>query len=104
MIFVALDEAARKGELILVEGGMCRFHLRRDGVVVVREILVLPPHRRRGIGRKMLSAVMRIHPDAKVIVKCPAKYHDGNAFWYAMGFHQLDSKDGINLWERLPCA
>lgn len=36
-----MSEAADKGELILVDGGMCRYHRRRDGVVVVREILVL---------------------------------------------------------------
>lgn len=31
MIFVALSEAAQKGKLLLVDGGMLRFHLRRDG-------------------------------------------------------------------------
>ncbi len=35
MIFEALYESAKRGELLLVEGGMCRWHLRRDGVLVI---------------------------------------------------------------------
>jgi hypothetical protein len=42
VIFAALNEAAERGELLLTVGGLCRFHLRRDGVVVIRELLVVP--------------------------------------------------------------
>lgn len=51
MIFTVLSEAADRGELILVPDGLCRYHRRRDGVVVIHEILVLPFRRRGGIGR-----------------------------------------------------
>lgn len=55
MIFAALKEAAERGELLLVEGGLCRWHRRRDGIVVIREIIVLPPHRRKGVGRALAA-------------------------------------------------
>ena len=57
MIFAAMSEAADRGELILVPDGMCRWHLRRDGVVVIREILVLPFRRGAGVGRRMVDLV-----------------------------------------------
>jgi hypothetical protein len=30
MIFEALHDAAKRGELLLVSGGFCHWHLRRD--------------------------------------------------------------------------
>jgi hypothetical protein len=51
MIFVALEEAASKGQLLLIDGGMCRFHKRKDGVTVIREIIVLPTRRKQGVGQ-----------------------------------------------------
>lgn len=101
MIFVALAEAAEKGELVLLEGGMCRWHRRRDGVVVIREILVLPSVRRKGIGRALIQAVYASqgNGDRVVQAKCPAKY-GSNYFWQAMGFTLLSETKGINLWQR----
>ena len=51
MIYQALSEAADKGELLLINGGMCRFHIRKDGQCTIREIIVLPDHRCRRLGR-----------------------------------------------------
>lgn len=85
MIFVALSEASERGELLLVDGGVCRFHLRRDGVVVIRELLVLPASRRKGVGRAMVNRVRELHPTAVLRAVCPGEY-EANEFWRAMGF------------------
>lgn len=100
MIFPALMEAASRGELFLVAGGMCRFHKRRDGVVIIREVIVLPTHRRAGIGRSLVEGVRAIHPGAVLLAKCPAAY-ESNEFWRAIGF-VLTEEGEVNVWESRP--
>ena len=99
MILVALEEAATKGELLLVEGGMCRFHRLRDGSVTIREIIVLPHKRRQGIGWALVQMVLLRAGAGLVRAKCPADY-SANEFWRALGFVLRDTREGINLWER----
>lgn len=85
MIFNALHDAAQRGELILVDGGFCHYHLRRDGILTIREILVLPSRQGRGIGRAILEQ-LRAVPGARVIrAKCPADL-PANHWYEAMGF------------------
>ena len=102
MIFTALAEAADKGELILVPDGMMRYHRRGDGVVVIREILVLPFRRRTGVGKRLIETLLSRHGNAQRVIraKCPVKYADANRFWPAMGFTLIEEKGGINLWQR----
>ncbi len=101
MIFAALSEAMQKGELILRQGGLCHWHRRKDGVVVIREILVLPSMRRAGLGRSMLDEARTSSPGyTAVVAKCPAAYESGNAFWAGMGFTKTGEKDGVNVWQR----
>lgn len=99
MIFVALNEAAQRGELILVQDGMLRYHRRRDGVVVVREILVLPFRRRTGLGRSLVRLLLERTGSAVLRARCPAAY-EANHFWRAMGFTLVEEKGGVNLWQR----
>lgn len=107
MIFVALNEAADRGELLLTDGGMCRFHHRRDGFVVIRELLVLPECRRKGIGRALVGRVRAKFPNEIVRAVCPVEY-EANRFWEAMGFHiamYKRPKPGerqLAVWEHLP--
>lgn len=101
MIFAAMSEAAEKGELVLVDGGMCRWHLRRDGVVVIREIIVLPKRRGAGVGRSMVNAILAWNPGRAVRVRCPAEY-ESNGFWRRMGFELTGKEKGVNTWERRP--
>lgn len=103
MIFNALNEAAERGELFLVDGGMCHYHLRNDGILTIREILVLPERRNQGIGRAILNQ-LRAVPGARVIrAKCPAEL-EANGWYKAMGF-QLAYIDatrnggGLFVWE-----
>lgn len=101
MLLVALNEAAERGELILVMDGMCRWHRRRDGVVVIREILVLPFRRRTGVGRRMLWQVSAANPGRPIEARCPVGY-ESNDWWKAMGFDLISTEDGINLWRLVP--
>ena len=95
MLFVALAQAAESGELLLLDGGLCRFYKRRDGQVTIRELLVLPAARRRGLGKKLVG-LASIGAN-RVVARCPAKY-DSNAFWKKIGFRLEEGKDGVNTW------
>lgn len=103
MIFEILTESAERDELILVEGGMCHFHLRKDGQLTIREILVLPQFRRRGVGAHMLNCLRMFNPTktTSIFAKCPFDLVDANAWYLAMGF-KLEakevSKSGRVLW------
>ncbi len=103
MIFEALSEAAARGELLLMDCGMCHFHRRRDGIVTIREIIVLPYRRRWGIGRYLVE---RAGAGANTVqARCPADLTDANAFWAALGFKlagQESARSGrtINLWRK----
>jgi len=97
MIFAALREAADRNELILVENGLCRFHLRRGGDLVIREVIVLPSARRQGIGSKIVHWVCKTHRGI-VIAKCPKEY-ESNSFWAALGFCLVRETKGINEWQ-----
>jgi GNAT superfamily N-acetyltransferase len=99
MIFVALAEAADRGQLLLCEGGLCRWHRRRDQTVTIRELIVLPTHRRRGIGRNLVERVARLNPGCPLSARCPVCY-PANAFWRAVGFDLADTVKGANVWIR----
>lgn len=99
MILVALEEAAQKGELLIVDGGMLRYHRRRDGVHTIRELIVLPQHRRKGIGTRLVMEVICRARGFAARARCPKDYA-ANAFWAALAFTLIEEKDGINLWQR----
>lgn len=68
MIFETLYDSAKRGELLLIDGGFCHWHLRRDGQLTIREIISTKP----GAGSAMLSELM-FNPDAtSIFAKCPA--------------------------------
>ena len=98
MCFEQLYESSRRGELILIDGGMCHWHLRRDGQLTIREIISSKP----GAGVIMLEILTRV-PGAKfILAKCPADLESND--WYAKrGFSMVSTemaKSGrrINIW------
>lgn len=109
MIFESLYKSAEDGELLLTTGGLCRWHLRQDGQLTIREILVLPHMRRTGIGKAMLIFLKARDGATSIFAKCPADL-DANYWYEKMGFEledrELAGKEGgrrrwLNLW-RLP--
>lgn len=101
MIFDALFESAQRGELLLIEGGFCHWHLRRDGQLTIREIIAT----RRGAGREMLNR-LRQTPGARTIVaKCPVAL-EANGWYARVGFRLVcdeTTRTGtlVNVWELL---
>lgn len=99
MILPILEAAASRGELLLTMDGLCRWHRRRDGVVVFREVLVLPFRRRTGVGRRMVREVCLRNSGRVFRAKCPAGNEGGNAFWRALGFTLVGEAGGLNVWQ-----
>lgn len=96
MIFESLQESAANGELLLIAGGYCRWHLRRDGIITIYEIIAT----RRGAGSEML-AVLKAH-GKPIRAKCPADL-PSNEWYRKRGFALADTeitKSGrkLNIW------
>jgi hypothetical protein len=90
VIFFQLDTYARKGELLLVDDGMCRFHLRRDGQLTIYEIYVTRP--RCGIGTRILEHLKHIEGARCIVAKCPADL-PSTTWWPARGFTKIESTE-----------
>lgn len=75
MIFEILYESAKRGELLLIEGGFCHWHLRRDKQLTIREIISTRP----GAGSEMLAELRR-QPAQSIFAKCPVDLEANN--WY----------------------
>lgn len=102
MIFNALYESALRNELILIEGGFCRWHLKQNGQIIIYEIISTKP----GAGSHMLSILKNIKGAKSISAKCPDYLPQANAWYEKKGFILIDqslTKDGkvINLWNYL---
>lgn len=82
MIFETLNDSSKSGELMLVDGGMCHWHLRHDGQLTIREIIST----KKGAGSLMLRRLEATLGATSLFAKCPADLPANN--WYSMrGFH-----------------
>jgi hypothetical protein len=99
MCFENLYESSRRGELLLIEGGMCHWHLRRDGQLTIREIISTKP----GAGNAMLEQLKETPGASCIVAKCPVDLASNQ--WYAkQGFELVNvesAKSGrrINVWK-----
>ena len=98
MIFETLYESSQRGELLLVNGGLCHWHLRRDGQLTIREIISTKP----GAGSQMLSCLKSTAGALSLFAKCPVDL-ESNA-WYAKrgfvleGVQTTKSGRELNCW------
>lgn len=81
MIFETLYGAAQRGELMLIDGGFCHWHLRRDGQLTIREIIST----RRGAGSEMLERLKEAEGATSIFAKCPADL-TANEWYKKRGF------------------
>lgn len=82
MIFETLHESAERGELMLIDGGVCHWHLRRDGQLTIREIISTKP----GAGSQMFNRLRYTVGATSLFAKCPMDLPANS--WYAKkGFH-----------------
>ena len=95
MIFETLWESAQKGELLLVDGGMCHWHLRRDGQLTIREIIAT----RRGAGSEMLSVLRQTPGTTSLFAKCPADLVAND--WYARRGFRCEGEETTPSGRRL---
>ena len=80
VIFETLHESAQRGELLLIDGGFCHWHLRRDGQLTIREIISTRP----GAGSEMLAKLKQVGA-ASIFAKCPADL-PANQWYERRGF------------------
>lgn len=98
MIFDALYESAQRGELLLIDGGFCHWHLRRDGQLTIREIISTRP----GAGSAMLTRLGTTPGATCIVAKCPADLA-ANGWYQRRGFAHTETettKTGrkVNVW------
>ena len=97
MIFESLYGSAQAGELLLIEGGYCRWHARRDGTITIYEIISTRP----GAGWDMLSAL--IDYGKPITARCPIRMTHANAWWRRRGFRLIATETtqqgtALNVW------
>lgn len=68
MIFETLYASAKRGELLLIDGGLCHWHLRRDRMLTIREIISTRP----GAGGEMLARLLAVLGAERIVARCPA--------------------------------
>jgi ribosomal protein S18 acetylase RimI-like enzyme len=109
----AVEGARHQGTLLVAlqqDGGpvidFARYHHRRDAITTLYEIAVLAAHRRQGIGRALIDAVLdqaRHRGQRRVGLKCPQNL-PANDFYRHLGFGLRGREPGkrtpILLWDR----
>lgn len=98
-MFSQLYESYLKNELILIDGGFCRFHKRRDNSIVIYEIIST----KSGAGTLILEKLKHISTGFSIIAKCPQEL-DSNLWYSKKGFSKIGeyvTKKGkiLNIWE-----
>lgn len=105
-VYISLLESAKAGELILVDSGLCQYHLcaRQNikGQVTIHSIIVLPEKQRQGIAARMLEQLKRIPGATSIFAKCP-KGTPANRWYQAMGF-VLEGEESVGKSKTILCC
>lgn len=97
MIFETLHESSKRDELLLIDGGFCHWHLRKDNQLTIREIISIKP----GAGSKMLE-ILKTKSAHSIFAKCPEDLQANN--WYQKkgfileGIETTKSGRKLKLW------
>jgi hypothetical protein len=97
-VFEILYDSAKKEQLILIDGGICQFNLRRDGQLTILAIISIRP----GAGSEMLERLKKEEADF-IIAKCPAD-EESNCWYEKKGFKLIREEKTrttdrkINVW------
>lgn len=67
-------ESFRRKELLLIDGGMCRWHLRRNGQITIREIFAT----KKGAGSHLLERLRYTIGASSIFAKCPSDLESNN--------------------------
>lgn len=102
MILNSLQRSDENGELVLIDGAFCRWHLRRDRQLTIGEIYVLKSKRKKGIARSILEELKKVDGAKFILAKCPVDY-ESNSWYEKMGFvldrkEQSRSGKELNVW------
>lgn len=107
MIFETLYESSLRGELLLIDGGFCHWHLcKRDdpkrkikaGQITIREIISTRP----GAGLEILVQLKAIPGAQSLFARCPTDLEANN--WYRRRGFELEGQETtktgrvLNLW------
>lgn len=95
MIFETLYESAKRGELLLIAGGLCHWHLRRDGQLTLREIISTRP----GAGSEMLEQLKQTPDAVSIFAKCPIDLAAN--IWYAKKGFTLETTETTRTGRKL---
>ncbi|MCL4295769.1 MAG: N-acetyltransferase [Anaerolineae bacterium] len=107
MIFETLWESVQRGELMLIDGGFCHWHLcKRDdprrkieaGQITIREIIST----RTGAGTEILETLKRVPGAKSLFARCPVDL-DSNEWYRRRGFALVGTETTqtgrqLNLW------
>lgn len=101
-MLLAMREAADKGHVFIVDGGLCEFRLRRDKQITIYTIISAKP----GVGSKLFEMLLR-YADAAgatfIQAKCPSDL-ESNAWYAKKGFELYETeltkrnKRELNVW------
>lgn len=100
MIFQPLHESNLKGEFF---GAVCHWHLRRDGQITIREIIVETSAQGKGQGAAFIERLKQVPGAKSIFANCPADLPSSN-FYAHLGFDligQEPTKSGraMNQWK-----
>lgn len=102
MIFESLYKSTQQGELLLIAGGYCRWHLCRNKQLTIYEIIST----KLGAGSEMLDVLKR-QPADNIFARCPADL-PANEWYKRKGFmlentETLKSGRKLNHWRLTLC-
>lgn len=99
MIFEPLHDSNLKGEFY---GSMCHWHLRRNGQITIREIIIEQGYQGNGQGKIFLERLKKISGATSIFAKCPIDLPANN--WYQSqgfeleGIETTPSERQLKLW------